>query len=109
MIRILFVCAMLATVVMGCSGKEKRDEPSNSGEVKQVRVVSAQASMRADDVSIPGQVSARNRAEIAARVQARVEKINVGIGSKVSRGDLLAVLDSRDLAAQLLDYGGNIV
>jgi RND family efflux transporter MFP subunit len=99
--RVAITCALLGTVLMGCGNKEKRDEPGNMGEVKQVRVVSAQASMRVGEVSFPGQVSARNRAEIASRVQARVEKLSVGIGSRVSRGDLVAVLDSRDLDAQL--------
>jgi len=100
MIRSLAVSILLAATLTGCAGKEKHDANTTSGEVKQVRVVSAQTSMRANEILIPGQVSARNRAEIAARVQARVEKISVGIGSKVSRRDLLAVLDSRDLAAQ---------
>jgi RND family efflux transporter MFP subunit len=99
--KILSACVLLATVWMGCASDDKSDEPSKSSTVHQVRVVSAQASTRANEVSIPGQVSARNRAEIAARVQARVEKLNVGIGSIVSRGDLIAVLDSRDLTAQL--------
>ncbi|MEK7774774.1 MAG: efflux RND transporter periplasmic adaptor subunit [Candidatus Zixiibacteriota bacterium] len=100
MIRSLALSVLLATALLGCADKEVSQERAPS-ELKQVRVVAAQVSMSAGEMTIPGSVASRNRAEIASRVQARVEKILVGLGSPVSRGDMLAVLDSRDLSAQL--------
>jgi RND family efflux transporter MFP subunit len=54
----------------------------------------------ADVVDWPGTVTARLSAEVAPTVMARVLEVRVQAGSAVRRGDVLAVLDARDLAAR---------
>lgn len=44
----------------------------------------------------PATVVAANRATVAARVAANIESVEVRVGQRVSKGDLLARLDARD-------------
>lgn len=53
-----------------------------------------------DVVDWPGTVTARLSAEIAPTVMARVLDVRVQAGSAVRRGDVIAVLDARDLTAR---------
>jgi RND family efflux transporter MFP subunit len=54
-----------------------------------------------DVVDWPGTVTARLSAEVAPTVMARVLDVRVRAGDPVRRGDVIAVLDARDLTAQL--------
>ena len=53
-----------------------------------------------DVVDWPGTVTARLSAEVAPTVLARVLEVRVQAGSAVRRGDVIAVLDARDLTAR---------
>ncbi|MBK7141700.1 MAG: hypothetical protein IPH75_06445 [bacterium] len=45
---------------------------------------------------IMGTVRARNTADLSTKVQARIDRIPVVIGSRVNRGGTLAELDTRE-------------
>lgn len=49
---------------------------------------------------VPGTLSAMREAMISPRIMATIGEINVGAGDRVERGQVLARLDSRDLAAR---------
>jgi len=59
----------------------------------------------ADVVDWPGTVTARVTADVAPTVQARVLEVRVQAGSAVRRGDIIATLDDRDLAARTQQGG----
>lgn len=52
-------------------------------------------------VTVSGQVSASSEVKVLVELPGRVEEINVSLGDKVEKGDLLAKLDSRDQEVQL--------
>ena len=52
-----------------------------------------------DLVDWPGTLRSRNVAEVAPRVMARVLEVRVTLGDEIGAGDILAVLDDRELRA----------
>jgi HlyD family secretion protein len=85
------VVATLFTV--GCS-KEQREEPAVSVQVADVVKKSLQRRVEADAILFPLQ-----QAAIVPKIAAPVKKFLVKRGSLVRKGQLLAVLENRDLAA----------
>ena len=54
----------------------------------------------------PGTVQARVPVTLAARITATVTQVNADVGDAVTRGQTLALLDDRDLAARRAVVGG---
>lgn len=98
---------MLGSLVMvavglaaGCGGSSPRDKTPAASPVE-VSVARVERSAGLAREELMGTVVARNRADIQSKVQARVERIPVTLGSVVRQGDLLAELDNRELAARV--------
>lgn len=60
-------------------------------------------------LSAKGYIRSHNQAEIGAKMPGRVEAIMVEEGSRVKKGDVLAVLEHNDLKAQLLSREGMLL
>ena len=95
----LTLAAMLA--LTSCSKSEKDKEP-----VVSVRIVKAERGtieqvIKADAVLFP-----KNQAAITPKVTAPVRKFLVNRGARVHQGQLLAILENRDLAAAVVDNKG---
>src|SRR5487761_792680 len=93
------IAAVLALALGGCSTqKDKETEPVVSVEVAEVargpiqRVIAGDGILRAVDQSA-----------ITPKISAPVSKFYVNRGDHVTRGQLLAVLENRDLAAGVAD------
>ncbi|KPK77736.1 MAG: hypothetical protein AMJ79_02250 [Phycisphaerae bacterium SM23_30] len=58
------------------------------------------------EITLPGEIAINtdNMAHIVPRVTGIVREVNVRLGDKVKQGDVLAVLDSRELADAKADY-----
>lgn len=96
------IAAVLALALGGCSTqKDKETEPVVSVEVAEVargpiqRVIAGDGILRAVDQSA-----------ITPKISAPVSKFYVNRGDHVTRGQLLAVLENRDLAAGVADAKG---
>jgi RND family efflux transporter MFP subunit len=87
------IVALLALLVAGLAWRLMRPDPAppaltvSQGEVEQV-------------ISGPGTVQARVPVTVSARVSAQVVSLHADHGELVRQGQLLAVLDDRDLAAK---------
>ncbi len=90
----------LLLLLAGCGGSSKEQSDARSSAVKKVTVVAAEQRALRDVQKIMGTVEARSRAQIETKVQARVERIAVALGSRVQAGDVLAELDTRDITAR---------
>lgn len=60
-------------------------------------------------LSAKGYLRSHNQAEIGAKMPGRVEAVMVEEGSKVKKGDVLAILEHNDLKAQLLSREGMLL
>lgn len=88
-----------ALVLAGCkSGEETEAKP-----IVDVSVQRAASTNLPLTVTAPGTVFGRNEAHISSRITAVVQQMLVHKGDRVRKGQLLVVLDQRDLAAQRAD------
>jgi RND family efflux transporter MFP subunit len=93
--------SLLATCMLACSSKEKEEQPevtiqatlAERGKIEQV--------IRTEATVFP-----KDQAALTPRVSSPVRTFYVNRGSRVHRGELVAVLENRDLAALVVDNQG---
>jgi len=90
--------ALAAIAALGAAYSFWRAVPVTTAEAVQGRV--------ALRVTGPGTVQARVPVTLSSRITATVARIDADVGDTVKRGQLLAVLDDRDLAARRAVAGG---
>ncbi|MGE5205655.1 MAG: efflux RND transporter periplasmic adaptor subunit [Chlamydiota bacterium] len=86
--------ALLALVPFGCSDNKKEKEPVVAVESALVQRARLQRTVSAEAILFP-----LHQAALVPKISAPVEKFYVNRGSRVRRGQLLAVLENRDLQA----------
>jgi HlyD family secretion protein len=84
-----------------CSGDKKDKEPTVSVQVVAVEKTTIQHTINTEAI-----LFARQQAAIVPKISAPVAKFLVKRGSRVREGELLAVLENRDLAAAAQDTKG---
>src|ERR1700730_3444352 len=89
------------TFTVGCSKDKGDQEPTVTVQVAPVEKTSIEHTVTAQAVLFP-----RQQAAIVPKISAPVQKFLVKRGSKVHEGQLLAVLENRDLAAAAQDTKG---
>ncbi|MBV9480678.1 MAG: biotin/lipoyl-binding protein, partial [Acidobacteria bacterium] len=92
------VAALLAAI--GCS-KEKPEEPQVAVQVATVKQTTVERSITADAILFP-----LAQAAIIPKISAPVQRFFVKRGSRVHQGELMAVLENKDLAAAAQDTKG---
>lgn len=92
---------LLALVMGGCHQASTPPPPAALPPVE-VGTVQARWETRPTFEEVVGSVQSRQRAEMEAKVSARIERLPVVPGQRVAQGDLLAQLDDRELRARLL-------
>jgi len=101
-----FGAVLIAIVVAGVAAREsdaRRLERWTSAQaVPTVRVSTVQPRAAASTLALPGRIEAFARAPIYARVSGYLKSWRADIGTHVKAGQLLAVIETPDLAAQLV-------
>ena len=98
---ILFFIAITMAAMTACSGKEKEPEPVAPVQIVAVEKIMVRQKVTADAVLFPVAQSA-----LVPKISAPVKKFLVDRGSRVRAGQLLAVLENRDLAASAQENKG---
>ena len=97
-----FILAVPSLVLLsGCSHNTKAAEPVVTVQTTQVARKAIQEVVQAEGILYP-----LNQSALVPKISAPVRKFYVNRGSKVHRGQLLAVLENRDLAAAAVDNQG---
>jgi HlyD family secretion protein len=100
--RSLFVIALAGLLVSaGCSGDKTDKEPTVSVQVAQVEKTTIQQVIKTQAVLFP-----RQQAAIVSKISAPVQKFLIKRGSGVHKGQLLAILENRDLNAAAQENKG---
>jgi len=98
----LATMAVVATLALAsCSKKDEAPEPVATVQVAKAAPGEIQQIVRAEAILFP-----KNQSAITPRVSAPVKEFYVNRGSKVHKGQLLAVLENRDLAGVAADNKG---
>lgn len=95
------VCVSLALAAFGCGGEEKEATP-----VVSVQVQPAQRSSISHVVTGEALIYPLQQASVAPKITSTVREFKVQRGSHVHKGQLLAVLENKDLAAAELQSKG---
>src|SRR5438270_1621001 len=97
----LLTISVVLALLAACSDKTKETEPSVPVQIVQVEKTTLQQKVSAEAVLFPIAQSA-----IVPKISAPVQKFLVNRGSHVHKGQLLAVLENRDLAAAAQENKG---
>ncbi len=97
---LFFSGLFLAVALTGC-GESHQDTSTPAGAPKPVTIVQADRLTTGAHDEIMGTVRARNTADLSTKVQARIDRIPVVIGSRVAKGGTLAELDTREFKARV--------
>jgi len=92
--RFISVAALCVIACHGGSGDE------NAAPVVSVRVAKAEVGPMAQPVEVTGTITPRQEATISPKVSAQIARMPLLKNRVVHRGDVLAELEARDLAAQ---------
>jgi HlyD family secretion protein len=87
--------SLLALALSGCRSTEKEKEPAVSVEVTPAERTSISQMVTADAVVYP-----LKQATVSPKITSAIADFRVQRGSRVKKGQLLAVLENKDLAAQ---------
>lgn len=95
----IFLFLLFGSVGCGLGGMARQGEA-----VKEATPVEVTPVVQGDlvrEAELAGQIRGRLEANVAAKVQGRVEKVLVDLGARVHKGQVLALLDASDVKAQL--------
>src|SRR4051795_5034250 len=98
---ILVLCLLMAATLVGCSKKESEPSPVVTVQMAVAQNRSLDQVITAEAVLFP-----KNQAAITPKVAAPVRRFLVNRGSRVKQGQLLAVLENRDIAASVSENKG---
>lgn len=88
--------AALALLLLGCGKGAEQEAPV----VVSVQVAKAERTAIANDITTVATLVPRNQADIMPKVAAQIREMGILVNRTVRAGDVLAVLESRDLTAQ---------
>lgn len=97
------ISASMLLVVMGLAGceQETEDMAKKTERVIQADVTTVTLGTVPLTAVVPGNVVPDQKAQIASRLMGYIKNLNVEVGQKVTRGDLLFSIDSGDIKSQI--------
>ncbi len=100
--RLYFIStpALLAAMVLAGCGRKTENASANSLPPVAVRVQVAESKSRVATEEEVGTVRAKLHAAIEAKISGKIEQMLVVAGQRVTNGELLAVIDAREIQAQ---------
>lgn len=95
----LFLLAGITAALTGCGHQSETATPSSLPTIS-VQVQSIESKTRIATEEVVGTVRAKLRSVIEAKVSGKIEKLLVVPGQQVKAGELLAVIDAREVQAR---------
>jgi len=100
----IFCCITVAVISFAAcssSSAKKEDEEKAKDEIPVRETFSLAKGKLTSELQTPGELTAFQQVDIYAKVNSFVKKLYVDIGSQVSEGQLLAVLEAPEITSQL--------
>ena len=99
--RVILLSIILLALFTGCG--DGNDHASEQGVPKtdSVNVFILKMDSVNKEISLPGELAPNENANIRAKVQGYIKKVYVDIGSKVKRGQLLALIDAPEINSRV--------
>lgn len=96
----IYTLCSLAVFFAGCGGKEEKPAAKPAQQVQQtVKLIELKPGKVTTKLTLTGEIIPFDRANIYARTAGYVKDVKVDIGSRVSKGQILCILEAPELAA----------
>ncbi len=106
--RKFFAIAMLAGIMASCNqspeAASKKEAPKNDS----VKVLVLSMDSVKKIISLPGELLPYENAQIRAKIQGYIRDLKVDIGSKVNKGQVLALIDAPEVDTRLLELNEKV-
>ena len=89
-VLIIILSITMVFSLFGCA----KDEAKEKEAVAYVKIEAPTARDFSDKLSLPASLKAKNEASVNSNISSMVTAVNVSVGDQVSKGEVLAVLDS---------------
>ena len=93
--------ALAAVAFLGAKAHSRWVKPMSYPQVETMEIRPSRNYSDTTVISASGYLVARLQANVAPRISGRISKVNFDVGSRVEKGELLALLENEDLEAQL--------
>src|SRR5438067_3607766 len=110
LISMRFFVAMSLPLLMAACSNNATAPITKKQEVKTDSVnafVLKQDSVK-KDLSLPGELLPNENAQIRAKVQGYIRKVNVDIGSRVNKGQILALIDAPEINSRFSEINAKV-
>ena len=94
-------CVLLAVICLGCDKSPEIGPSSTAKATKPVPVVLVQTQECPQSIKVQGSLLSDEQAVVGVKVAGSVKKVAVDLGSRLKRGDVLAVLDLSDFEVKI--------
>ncbi len=103
---------LLVAVVLACNNQStvttKREETGKAGKTDSVKVFLLGLDSAQKQISLPGELLPNENAQLRAKVQGYIRKLNADIGSKVHRGQVLALIDAPEINSRVQELNEKV-
>lgn len=103
----IFTAAILSLAAVSCGDDTKQTVVDNSIAIK-VQVNKVAESNNTPFLSVSGKIQSVNSADLSTRIMGYVNKVNVNVGDKVKKGQLLVAINNTDLQAKRAQVNAGI-
>lgn len=100
-LRQVAIVLVMATALAGCDSPSESATATASAPPPKVKIAQPLHRQTTEWDEYTGRIEAVNAVEVRARVSGYLDKVNFTAGSKVTKGDLLFLIDPKPLKAQL--------
>ncbi|MEZ4786875.1 MAG: efflux RND transporter periplasmic adaptor subunit [Flavobacterium haoranii] len=105
--KAIAILTLTSTLLISCGG-DKREEVATLPAIS-VKVAGISAADASPYVSASGKIEAENSANLSTRMMGFVTKVNVKVGQKVTKGQLLVAVNNTDLQAKKAQVDASII
>lgn len=95
--KLLIFLLLLTLIVAGCSAKKPAATNKDKASAVPVQVETASKGLLDTKAGIAGKFEPKEKVDISPKVNGKIVAINVSLGQKVKKGDVLFSLDKNDL------------
>lgn len=96
---LIILAAVLA--ITACDQQREENASAQRTDVDSITVFSLRTATLEKEISLPGELFSYEKVEIRSKLNGYVKQLNVDIGSKVKKGQLLAIIDAPEIQSHL--------
>ncbi|OQP60075.1 hypothetical protein A3860_34660 [Niastella vici] len=104
-----FFTGLVLYITIAACNEPKATEPEKKAEKPdsvKAFILTVDSAKKA--LSLPGELLSNENAQIRAKVQGYIKKLNVDIGSKVSKGQVLALIDAPEISTRIKELNEKV-